>query len=183
MRSNSVKRLLSLWYHKLNMMQPIRAFENIIARNTEQRSQRNAYSRALASVGMRCCAFLIDYILTLLILAIPLVLGVYMKRRMFPSWSTLLMVIVGYLTVAAFIFFNWIYIYVKNKQSFGKTYLGLRVIRLDGQPMTYKTAAMRHVLGYPLSILCFGIGVLNILWDKKQQGLHDKIAGTIVVKD
>jgi uncharacterized RDD family membrane protein YckC len=81
------------------------------------------------------------------------------------------------------IFFNWIYFYVHNGQSLGKTFIGLRVVRQDGKPIDYKSAVMRHIVGYPLSLIFFGIGLLWMFWDPKQQGWHDKLAKTLVVKD
>jgi uncharacterized RDD family membrane protein YckC len=32
-------------------------------------------------------------------------------------------------------------------------------------------------------LLVFGYGFLRILWDDQERGWHDKLAGTIVVKD
>jgi uncharacterized RDD family membrane protein YckC len=72
---------------------------------------------------------------------------------------------------------------VQEGQSFGKRMIGLRVVRLDGAPMDYQTALIRHIIGYPLSLLFFGMGLLWVLWDPKQQGWHDKLAKTIVVKE
>jgi uncharacterized RDD family membrane protein YckC len=138
---------------------------------------------SLASLGLRCGAFLIDYILTLLIPALTLVFAVYVKRRWLAPTLANLLVIVGYLATGAMIFFNWIYFYVHNGQSLGKTFIGLRVVRQDGKPIDYKSAVMRHIVGYPLSLIFFGIGLLWMFWDPKQQGWHDKLAKTLVVKD
>jgi uncharacterized RDD family membrane protein YckC len=149
-----------------------------------RRSQVKNYSPAsLASLGLRCGAFLIDYILTLLILAVPLVIAVYIKRRWNASTIANTILIVGYLATLGLIFFNWIYFYVQNGQSLGKTFIGLRVVRLDGETIDYKTAILRHLIGYPLSVFCLGLGMLWVLWDAKQQGWHDKLAKTVVVKE
>jgi uncharacterized RDD family membrane protein YckC len=42
---------------------------------------------------------------------------------------------------------------------------------------------LRHVIGYPLSALFFGLGVFWMLWDRRRQAWHDKLAKTVVVKD
>lgn len=148
-----------------------------------RRAGRNRTAETLAGPGLRCSAFLLDYILTLLIPAVTLVLAVYIKRRwMAPSVATAI-VTVGYLATAALIFINYIYFYVRHGQSFGKRFIGLRVVRADGQPIDYKTAVLRHIAGYPLSLFFFGLGILWMLWDGKQQGWHDKLAKTIVVRD
>ena len=62
----------------------------------------------------------------------------------------------------------------------GKAALGVRIVRLDGQPMTFRTSFRRYI-GYLVSILGFGAGYLWILIDNRRQGWHDKIGGTCVV--
>jgi uncharacterized RDD family membrane protein YckC len=148
------------------------------------RGQKPNYSYVtLASLGLRIGAFFIDYILTMLILAIPLVIAVYLKRRLLAVTSANFVVTVGYLATAGALVFNLVYSSAKNGKSFGKTFIGLRVVRLDGKPMDYKTALTRHLIGYPVSLIGLGLGFLWMFWDSKQQGWHDKLAKTIVIKD
>jgi uncharacterized RDD family membrane protein YckC len=157
-----------------------------MAKSREQsyRGQRERNSSASPpDIALRCGAFLIDYILTLLILAVPLVAAVYVKRRLLQPAIANIIVTLGYLATVGVIFLNSVYFYVHRGQSLGKTFIGLRVVRLDGQMIDYKTAILRHIVGYPLSLLCFGLGVIWMFWDAKQQGWHDKLARTIVVKD
>ncbi len=137
----------------------------------------------LADWRSRCGAFLLDYILTLLAPAVALVLAVYVKRRWtLPTAATVIMV-AGYLATAVVIFFNYIHFCLRRGQSFGKRFVGVRVVRTDGRPIDYQTAVLRHIVGYPLSMLFFGLGIAWILWDKRRQGWHDKLAKTVVVKD
>ena len=136
----------------------------------------------LPGVSARCGAFLLDYILTLFPLAVTLVLAFYVKRRLLEPEVADFFEYVGYALVLAVIFANWVYGYVRYGQSFGKRFIGLRLVRVDGQPVDYKTTALR-LLGSLLSLLTFGYGFLRILWDDEQRGWHDKLAGTIVVKD
>lgn len=66
----------------------------------------------------------------------------------------------------------------------GKKLLGIKIVKENGEKLTYSTAFARYI-GYMLSaatMFFFGIGYLWVIWDKKKQALHDKIAGTIVVK-
>jgi len=58
----------------------------------------------------------------------------------------------------------------------------LRLVRLDGQPIDWGTAIVR-ALGCFLSLLAAGLGFLWIVWDPERQAWHDKIAGTVVVRD
>jgi uncharacterized RDD family membrane protein YckC len=59
--------------------------------------------------------------------------------------------------------------------------LGIRIARIDGRRFTTRDAAVRHLLGYPVSMSAFFLGFLWMLWDPRQQGWHDKIARTLVV--
>lgn len=146
-------------------------------------SGREYNESSLAGLGLRCSAFLLDYILTLLIPAVTLVLAVYIKRRWMDSSAATTVVAIGYLATAVVIFFNYVYFYARRGQSFGKRFVGIRVIRTDGEPIDYQTAVLRHIVGYPLAVLFFGLGMLWMLVDGKRQGWHDKLAKTIVVRD
>jgi uncharacterized RDD family membrane protein YckC len=137
----------------------------------------------LADWRSRCSAFLLDYILTLLTPALTLVLAVYFKRSWASSTAADVLVIIGYLATAVVIFFNYVYFYMRRGQSFGKRFIGVRVVRIDGRPLDYQTALLRHIVGYPLSILFFGLGIVWVLWDGRRQGWHDKLAKTVVVRD
>lgn len=76
-----------------------------------------------------------------------------------------------------------IYFIGKNGQTLGKKALGIKVIKLDGTPVTYKTAVRRELLGKFVSgLIPLAMGYFWMLWDKDKQALHDKIAGTVVVK-
>jgi len=63
----------------------------------------------------------------------------------------------------------------------GGVILKLKVVRLDGQPLTFPVALVRG-LAAAFSIVVMFLGFLWIAWDKDKQGWHDKIAGTAVVR-
>ena len=66
--------------------------------------------------------------------------------------------------------------------TFGKQIVGLRVSRLDGQPLTFARASSRFLVGV-LSGIPLGIGIFMVGWTAKKQGLHDIICGCIVVRN
>jgi len=66
-------------------------------------------------------------------------------------------------------------------QTPGKMVMGIKIIKTDGSPIGIGRAILRYV-GYLVSTIIICIGYLMIAWDSKKQGLHDKIAGTYVVK-
>jgi uncharacterized RDD family membrane protein YckC len=68
-----------------------------------------------------------------------------------------------------------------GQATLGKKALGLKVVGEDGQRISFGQATGRH-FGKFISALILLIGYLMMLWDEKKQTLHDKMAGTYVVK-
>lgn len=144
---------------------------------------RAAGSQQLASIGLRCSAFLLDYILTMLVPSLTVLLAVYFKRRWNAPGLANIVLIVGYVLTLGLVVFNWVYLSERDGQSFGKRFIGIRIVREDGARISYRTAILRHLVGYPLSIFPFALGICWALLGRKQQAWHDKLAGTLVVKD
>jgi uncharacterized RDD family membrane protein YckC len=72
-------------------------------------------------------------------------------------------------------------------QTLGKRALSLRVVRAeDGGAIGYGRAAWRLLFAYLISLATCGVGglvdVAWILWDRRRQALHDKVARTVVVR-
>jgi uncharacterized RDD family membrane protein YckC len=64
----------------------------------------------------------------------------------------------------------------------GKLVLGLRVVDAEtGGVPAIGRLVLRYV-GYLVSALPLGLGYLWVLWDRRKQGWHDKMAGTLVVR-
>jgi len=59
----------------------------------------------------------------------------------------------------------------------GMAALGLRVTRADGRPVLWFAALLRALL-----LVCFPLGALWLLVDRRHQALHDKVARTVVVR-
>jgi uncharacterized RDD family membrane protein YckC len=79
----------------------------------------------------------------------------------------------------------------RNGQTLGKQALGIRVARLDGQPMNYGTGALREFVAKTLVFqlaAAFVLGLATLLdylwplWDDRNQALHDQLASTVVMK-
>ncbi len=66
-------------------------------------------------------------------------------------------------------------------QTPGKMIMGIKVIRSTGEEMTPGFAFLRWV-GYLVSQLFFCLGFLWVAFDRKKQGWHDIIAGTVVIR-
>jgi uncharacterized RDD family membrane protein YckC len=78
-----------------------------------------------------------------------------------------------------------------NGKTWGKQLLGIRVVRMDGEPSTFTSAAIREVA---VKFLLFGIvggllasiptllDLLWPLWDDQNRALHDMLVDTRVVR-
>ncbi len=67
-------------------------------------------------------------------------------------------------------------------QTLGKMALRIKVTAVDGSELGYSKAALREIIGKFLSGILLGIGYLMVAFDERKQGLHDKIAGSCVIK-
>jgi uncharacterized RDD family membrane protein YckC len=82
------------------------------------------------------------------------------------------------LPAIAFITF-WIY---KSSEP-GKMVFGLKIVdeKTGGQPS--KGQMIGRYFGYYVSGLILALGFIWIAFDKRKQGWHDKLAGTLVIRD
>ena len=64
----------------------------------------------------------------------------------------------------------------------GKMAISARIVdaHTGGNPSTIQ--CIGRYLAYFLSFLPFGIGILWVAFDRRKQGWHDKLAGTVVIK-
>ena len=126
---------------------------------------------------------------TLVILPVIIVVGVVLGIANTPTIAT---------NIASFVV-EFVYMSLmwtrQNGQTVGAKALGIRVVNLDGSPMTneiaYRRAAVLMLFNVASGItwVLRGLGsvllLLNVLWplwDPKKQTLHDKAAGTIVIE-
>ena len=155
----------------------------------------------LANWGVRLAAMLIDGIISsvlAVVFAVGTGIGVYGAvtgdDAEGAGWVTGVLV---YIAVT----FLWFVLYepltmrrqgAHNGQTWAKQWLGIRVIREDGQPVTAGTAIVRDVVmqGLVFGVLggFFAFSVPTLLdglwplWDERNQALHDKVANTLVVQ-
>ncbi len=76
----------------------------------------------------------------------------------------------------------WWFVVAPRGQNPGKAVVGLRVIRADGRAAYTGWMFVRGLLAFVCSIIPFYLDNLWLLWDRDAQTLHDKLAGTVVVK-
>jgi uncharacterized RDD family membrane protein YckC len=103
-------------------------------------------------------------------------------HRQPPSWDNsalflyLFLIAWFFLVTGYFVLFHGM-----GGKTVGKWLLGLRVVGVNGTPVTYGRAFLR-CLG---TIVCifFGMGFLWILCNKERRGWHDLLAGTWVIRE
>ena len=67
-------------------------------------------------------------------------------------------------------------------RTIGGRILGLRLVRVDGQPITYGTSIVRYLM-LLVSTFALLLGVIWVAFDGRKQGWMDKAAGTYVIRD
>jgi uncharacterized RDD family membrane protein YckC len=81
------------------------------------------------------------------------------------------------------IYFYFVYLTKTRGATWGKMYFGVKVKSITGGSITWKAAILREIFGKMLSGLILNLGYIWAIFDKRKQGWHDKVAGTIVVQD
>jgi len=82
------------------------------------------------------------------------------------------------------LFLGWLYYAIMESSSsqgtLGKMALGIKVTDLSGNPISFGRATGRH-FGKIISVFIFFIGYLMVAFTSRKQGLHDMMAGCLVV--
>jgi len=143
--------------------------------------RRNSVSGVRAPFSLRCGALLVDYTVVIGIVAF----GTLLARTFGGSSRATVEVTlaVGYLGSLAALLVNFLVLPVFTGATVGKWATGLRIERQNGEPLGFGHATLRHTLGYLISLLTLGIGFLLAAFDGEGRALHDRIAGTVVVRE
>jgi uncharacterized RDD family membrane protein YckC len=129
----------------------------------------------LAERGSRLGAHILDVIILLAMVYVPLLIGLAVHHA-----------IGGLLAVAGFIAWFWLTILfiLRNGQSIGKKIVGIKVVTTDGGPVSLgQIIVLRNVLNALLGLVpLYGLVDALLIFGEARQCIHDKIAGTIVIK-
>ena len=132
------------------------------------------------SFDQRLLAAIIDWLIIIGICVIPALIFVMVSEAKLINilLSASLLIVIPLLNIVYHIIMEgsqW-------QATLGKQLLKIRVTDLNGEPLSYSVAALRN-FNKIFSIATLGIGYLLCFFNKRQQCLHDRIAGTLVVKD
>ena len=77
--------------------------------------------------------------------------------------------------------FGYAWVGNANGGTIGKMAAGLKIVREDGGAPGYRRSAGRYGVSFA-SGLVFGLGYVSMIWSDSKQTLHDRAAGTYVIR-
>ena len=152
-----------------------------------QTPENVAFGYQVAGIGSRFLATLLDTFLIVTLQVVVLLVFILVLSG-FDLWGkTVAAWVYAMLGIVGFFFFWGYYIFFEmlwNGQSPGKRWVGLRVIRTDGTPITLSESFIRNLTRFVDFLPAgYGIGILSMFLDKQSRRLGDLAAGTLVVHD
>jgi uncharacterized RDD family membrane protein YckC len=127
---------------------------------------------------LRVWASVIDTVLVLL-LTLPLIRLFYGGGFTTPhDASTASDLLINAVLPALAVLLFWHY----RQATPGKMAIGARIVDATTGLKPSTGQNLGRYLGYYVSILPLGLGLLWVGWDARKQGWHDKLAGTVVVR-
>lgn len=148
--------------------------------------ERVAVDLPIAGLGSRAMAYGVD---VALLGAVGLVLYFALTFFLDPIDAALgLSSLARTLSLAAGFFVLWVYWTLLevlwHGQTLGKRLLHIRVVRSDGSPVTVFSSAVRNLLRIVDFLpLCYPVGLITMLVDRRHRRLGDLLAGTVLVRD
>jgi len=145
-----------------------------------------AFGYQVAGIGSRFVAALVDsFLIVLLLVLVELTIQlVLISLDTSDSLGAWLYAIFG---IVSFVFFWGYYIFFEmiwNGQSPGKRAVKLRVIRLDGTPISLTESIIRNLVRFvDFMPLFYGFGVVAMFINDQSRRLGDLAAGTLVVHE
>lgn len=129
----------------------------------------------------RVGAALIDTVLVLAV-TLPLLVAIYgwayFDRAQVGRGAAIVDFLLSWVAPAVAVVAFWLY----KQATPGKMVVSARVVDAKtGNTMTVAQSIGRY-LGYYVSTIPLGLGLIWVAFDPKKQGWHDKLAGTVVVR-
>lgn len=138
---------------------------------------------------LRSMAFAIDHLILLFTLVIFTVVGFLAAEiggggaRDFFLYQQARIVLPILLPLAIILFITYFtFFHGSWGQTIGKMICGLRVVTIDGQPLSFPRALLRTIV-YALSAIPFFLGFIWVGFSSSKRSWHDLIAGTMVIRE
>lgn len=132
----------------------------------------------LAGMGNRLMAALIDLTILGLLMALSF-LAALQARAIHPELSASLTYLLPFCVSFGVMFAQeWLW----HGRTVGKALMGLRVVRVNGQPIGLWEALGRNLFRL-IDVWMMGVGLLVILFSRHEQRFGDFLVGTLVIND
>ena len=153
---------------------------------TSQQAPQETILGHYAGFVTRLIAFAIDVLIVGIIVAVVVLLAEFVTGAFgVNEWfgtsdlaSTIVTILVIVTSALIFLLYDLLF-WMLAGQTPGKRFLGVRIVRTDGNRLRWGNAIRRKV-GYWISAILF-LGYLWVIVDNKRQAWHDHLAGTLVV--
>jgi uncharacterized RDD family membrane protein YckC len=134
-----------------------------------------------AHLGRRFLAFIVDAI----IVGIPtrIITGVMQASMFFFKNPAFPLIAMGFgiiISIAANVTYEALMLLKRNGQTIGKQALQIRVVRVDGSPLSQREAWLRPVVRIFTAALCFA-DYIPAFFTAEKTAIHDMAAGTRVI--
>ncbi len=126
---------------------------------------------------LRCLAAFVDYLVIVFIPVAWLLLARWVTGELPNGLGGGVFAIILVVLVV-----NFLLLPLVRGKTLGKMLFGLSIVRRDGRRLGLVQAILRHLVGYPISILTLGLGFFMAGFDRQGRGLHDVVAGTVVIR-
>ncbi|MGE4283598.1 MAG: RDD family protein [Clostridia bacterium] len=141
----------------------------------------------IAGIGSRFVALLLDMLIqiTISLIILSSLIGVNVSlgddfSNMISVYTALLIIVGFTIFVGYFIFFEMI---LKGRSP-GKAALKLRVIKSNGQPISFIASVLRNIFRFVDAFPgLYAVGIIVMFISNESRRLGDYVAGTIVVKE
>jgi len=161
-----------------------------VEEESEKEEKTSGWDRALrGGFGLRLMAFAVDDLIVFLVFIIFVVCGLFAVelapgRDLEISYGNFFKIILPALVplglmlgLTYFSFFHGAW-----GQTIGKMIFGLRVVRVDGQPLSFFRALARTI-SYAPSALPLFLGFFWVGLSSSKRSWHDRISGTMVTRE
>lgn len=139
----------------------------------------NAQPLEYVGFWIRVVAHLIDSLLVLIII-LPLLISIYgpeyLRSEKFLHGPADLLLSYVFPAIAVLLFWS------ARQATPGKMAFKVKIVDANhgGKPSMLQYVV--RLMGYIVSILPVGLGLLWVVWDRRKQAWHDKLASTVVVR-
>jgi uncharacterized RDD family membrane protein YckC len=133
----------------------------------------------VAGFGTRCVAAVIDY---LILGGVALVTGlIYFRSGEANSTSIAVFILFQFVLIT---FYHLFFEFLWNGQTPGKRRFNLRVVQVDGLPLTTNSAIIRNIIRlFDFLPIFYGFGLISLFATRNTQRLGDLAAGTMVIRE